>query len=114
MDYKGSVGVESKINATTGFQAYDYDHSELVTYFKKQTNKNPLVPLVYYLSGIGYDPSGIGKKTTNKQTTNPLVPLVYDLSGIGYDLSGIGKKQTKDVLKSSEKYFEFALKRLRA
>ena len=63
---------------------------------KKQ---NPLVPLVYYLSGIGYDPTGIGKKTTKKQKTkkqnNPLVPLVYDLSGIGYDLSGIGKKTTK-------------------
>jgi hypothetical protein len=50
---RGQLGVESKIKATTGFKAYDYDHSELVTYFK-------------------------------------------------------------NVLKSSEKYFEFSLKRLRS
>jgi hypothetical protein len=50
---RGQLGVESKIKAATGFQAYEYEHAELVTLFK-------------------------------------------------------------DVLKSSEKYFEFTQKRLRS
>ena len=31
---RGQLALESRIKATTGFKAYDYDHSELVTYFK--------------------------------------------------------------------------------
>lgn len=37
---RGQLGIESKIKATTGFQTYGYDHTDLVTLFKEVLKSN--------------------------------------------------------------------------